>query len=66
MNTLGEQLLIRLKRSGLTREDLAKKVNLSLPTLRKILNDDRRVYLDDVDRVAKALGATRIKHTLEG
>ena len=63
--TLGEQLTVRQKRSGLTREDIKEATGLSLPTIRKIFNDNKRVFIDDVEKVATAIGVERVKYTVE-
>ena len=62
--TLGEQLLLEIKRSGKRREDVAKSAGVAPFTLRKLLNDDERVLLETANRVADVLGK-KIKYSLE-
>lgn len=62
--TLGEQFTVRLKRAGVTKNKLRELTGLSLPTIRRIFNDDKNVSIEKVDKVASALGC-RIKYTLE-
>ena len=62
--TLGEQFVLAQKRSGLTREDIKEKTGISLPTIRKMFNDDKSVYLTHVEDVARVLGITNINYKL--
>lgn len=62
--TLGEQFALAQKRAGLTREQIKEDTGLSLPTIRKMFNDDKTVYLTHVEKVARVLGIAQINYKL--
>ena len=58
--TVGEQVYLAFKRSGLQKKELAKKSGVTQPTLNKILADDKTVQMIMVERVSLALGMSKI------
>lgn len=63
--TLGEQLTLGQKRSGMTREDIRGKTGHSLPTIRKAMNDNKKVTLEVVESIAEAVGIKKLKYVAE-
>ena len=58
--TIGEQVYLAFKRSGLKKSELSKQSGVTQPTINKILKDDKTVQMLMVERVGKTLGMTKI------
>lgn len=56
MNTFAENLSVMRKRAGLTQEELANKVNVSIDTIRRWEGDKQDPRLNDLRLIAKVLG----------
>lgn len=59
MITSGEQIKINRKKAGLTQEQLAKKIGLSLMTIRRYEKNERIVPNAVLQKVADALGCSK-------
>lgn len=56
MNTFAENLSVMRKRAGLTQEELADKVNVSVDTIRRWKGDKQEPRLSELKLIAKVLG----------